>query len=166
MARYRASRNPRISPARLKAPAPLATIARTYGLCRHRRGASPPRRAEGRVCLAPRRLGGGRRRAAGAGGAGERRRAETLGGEAAAAVSDPQCREEMGIVGDYAAELFGRGEHRKWESESMSGAEFLRLQILKALDSFHSRLYSIEAIRRPGERQPYPAAPRSPRGLT
>ena len=89
-------------------------------------------------------------------GAEELKRVEQLCREAAAAVSDPQCREEMGIVGDYAAELFARGEHRKWESESMSGAEFLRLQILKALDSFHSRLYSIEAIRRAGERQLYP----------
>src|SRR5690348_14205184 len=66
---------------------------------------------------------------------------EELCRRAAAAVDDPQCREEMGIVGDYAGEIFSRGEHRKWESVSMSGAEFLRLQILKALDSFHSRLY-------------------------
>jgi hypothetical protein len=99
-------------------------------------------------------------------GADELRRVENLCREAAAAIGDPQCREEMGIVGDYAAELFGRGEHRKWASESMSGAEFLRLQILKALDSFHSRLYSIEAIRRAGERQLYPSGLRSPRGLT
>jgi hypothetical protein len=87
---------------------------------------------------------------------------EELCRRAAAAVDDAQCREEMGIVGDYAGEIFSRGEHRKWESESMPGAEFLRLQILKALDSFHSRLYSIEAIRRAGALQPslgsYPAA--------
>jgi hypothetical protein len=81
------------------------------------------------------------------------REVEDLCRQAAAAVDDAACREEMGIVADYAAEIFSRGEHRKWESESMSGAEFLRLQILKALDSFHSRLYSIEAIRRAGERQ-------------
>jgi len=91
-------------------------------------------------------------------GAEELRRVEEFCREAAAAINDAQCREEMGIVGDYAAELFARGEHRKWESESMSGAEFLRLQILKALDSFHSRLYSIEAIRRAGDRQLYPSA--------
>jgi hypothetical protein len=101
-----------------------------------------------------------------AAGADELRRVEELCREAAAAINDPQCREEMGIVGDYAAELFARGEHRKWASESMSGAEFLRLQILKALDSFHSRLYSIEAIRRAGERQLYPSALRWPRGLS
>jgi hypothetical protein len=94
----------------------------------------------------------------------ELRRVETLCREAAAAIGDPQCREEMGIVGDYAAELFARGEHRKWESESMSGAEFLRLQILKALDTFHSRLYSIEAIRRAADRQLYPFSPRAQGG--
>jgi hypothetical protein len=92
----------------------------------------------------------------------ELRHVETLCREAAAAIGDAQCREEMGIVGDYAAELFARGEHRKWASESMSGAEFLRLQILKALDTFHSRLYSIEAIRRAGERQLYPFERRAP----
>ena len=81
------------------------------------------------------------------------REVEDLCRQAAAAVDDAACREEMGIVADYAAEIFSRGEYRKWESESMPGAEFLRLQILKALDSFHSRLYSIEAIRRAGERQ-------------
>lgn len=80
------------------------------------------------------------------------RQVEDLCRQAAGAVDDAACREEMGIVADYAAEIFSRGEYRKWESESMPGAEFLRLQILKALDSFHSRLYSIEAIRRAGER--------------
>jgi hypothetical protein len=93
----------------------------------------------------------------------ELRRVEQLCREAAAAVNDPHCREEMGIVGDYAAEIFTRCEHRKWESESLPGAEFLRLQILKALDSFHSRLYSIEAIRRAGERQFYPGGLQSMR---
>ena len=93
----------------------------------------------------------------------ELRRVEELCREAAAAINDAQCGEEMGIVGDYAAELFSCGEHRKWASESMSGAEFLRLQILKALDSFHSRLYSLEAMRRAVEAQLSDrAAPRSP----
>ena len=74
-----------------------------------------------------------------------------LCGEAASTVSDVHCREELGIVAEYATELFSEARHRKYESDSLSGAEFLRLQILKALDSFHSRLYSMEAIRRAGE---------------
>ena len=81
------------------------------------------------------------------------REVEDLCRQAAGAVQDPQCREEMGIVGDYAAEIFSRSEYRKWQSESLPGAEFLRLQILKALDSFHSRLYSIEAIRQAAARR-------------
>jgi hypothetical protein len=84
------------------------------------------------------------------------REVEHLCRAAAAAVNDPYCREELGIIADYAAELFAERGHRKWESESLSGSDFLRLQILKALDSFRSRLYSIEAIRRAGEPQrPY-----------
>jgi hypothetical protein len=82
----------------------------------------------------------------------ELRRVEELCREAAAAINDAQCGERLGIVRNYAAELFSSGAHRKWAADSISGAEFLRLQILKALDSFHSRLYSIEAIRRSGER--------------
>ena len=78
-------------------------------------------------------------------------RALALCREAAASVSDAYCREELHIVVDYARELFSHASHRKYESDSLSGGEFLRLQILKALDSFHSRLYSMEAIRRAGE---------------
>jgi hypothetical protein len=70
------------------------------------------------------------------------RRVEEHCWAATAAVDDPYCREEIGIVGDYAAGIFSAG--------NLSGTEFLRLQILKALDSFHSRIHSIEAIRRAG----------------
>ena len=86
------------------------------------------------------------------------RKVEQLCAQAGAAVRDEYCRQEIAIVAGYAAELFAQGASARYESESMSGAEFLRLQILKALDSFHSRLYSIEAIRRAGERELYPSA--------
>ena len=76
------------------------------------------------------------------------RSVESLCRAAAAAVDDPYCREEMGIVADYAAELFSQRHHRKYESESLPGGEFLRVQILKALDSYASRLHSLEAVRR------------------
>jgi hypothetical protein len=86
--------------------------------------------------------------------------------EAADAVSDAYCREELNIVGDYATELFSEASHGRYESDSLSGAEFLRLQILKALDSFHSRLFSMEAVRRATELarlQPPPTGSRGPR---
>jgi hypothetical protein len=76
---------------------------------------------------------------------------EALCRDAAAAVDDPYCREEMGIVADYAAEFFSQRSHRRYESESLPGGEFLRVQILKALDAFASRLYSLEALRRAAE---------------
>jgi len=93
----------------------------------------------------------------------ELRKVENLCAQAASAVSDEYCRQEMAIVAGYAAELFSQGAARKYESESLSGNEFLRLQILKALDSFHSRLYSLEAMRRAVEAQLSFSAPGEPR---
>jgi hypothetical protein len=81
------------------------------------------------------------------------RTVEQLCAQAAAAVRDEYCRQEIAIVAGYAAELFAQGAGARYESESLSGNEFLRLQILKALDSFHSRLYSLEAMRRAVEAQ-------------
>jgi hypothetical protein len=43
----------------------------------------------------------------------------------------------------------------------MSGAEFLRLQVLNALELFASRLYSIEAMRRGGKTEQLPWKTRS-----
>jgi hypothetical protein len=76
------------------------------------------------------------------------RTVETLCRAAASAVDDPYCREEIGIVADFAAELFSQRSHRKYESESLPGSEFLRRQILKSLDAYASRLHSLEAVRR------------------
>ena len=76
------------------------------------------------------------------------RRVEALCRRASAAVDDAYCQQEMRLVAGYATELFSQQGHQKYESQSLSGAEFLRLQIVKALDSFHSRLFSLEAMRR------------------
>jgi hypothetical protein len=76
------------------------------------------------------------------------RRVLTLCEAAAAAVEDGYCREKLRLVGEFAAELLSRGEHGRWASDSLSGVEFLRQQVLNALDLFASRLYSIEALRR------------------
>jgi hypothetical protein len=76
------------------------------------------------------------------------RRVEALCRRASAATDDAYCQQEMRLVAGYAAELLTQQGHHKYESESLSGAEFLRLQIVKALDSFHSRLFSLEAMRR------------------
>jgi hypothetical protein len=67
------------------------------------------------------------------------------------AVDDVYCHEKLRLVGEYAAELLSHKEHAKWGRDSMSGAEFLRQQVLNALEFFASRLYSIEALQRSGD---------------
>jgi len=51
--------------------------------------------------------------------------------------------------------LSGSG-HAKWGHDSQSGAEFLRQQVLNALELYASRLYSLEALRRAGKTQDSP----------
>src|SRR5919108_788538 len=75
---------------------------------------------------------------------------EKLVGQAMTLMKDTDCREKMGIVEHYAAALYSQAEHHRWRMGSRPGADFLRLQILRALVAFHSRLYAIEAARRSG----------------
>jgi hypothetical protein len=77
-------------------------------------------------------------------------RVEKLAWQAMTAVKDAECQEKMGIVEHYAAALYSEAEHHKWRMASLPGADFLRLQILRALVAFHSRLLAIEAARRNG----------------
>ena len=76
------------------------------------------------------------------------RRVLDLCRRAADAIDDRYCRDKLRLVEDFAAEMFSHAEHAKWTRESMSGAEFLKQQILGALELFHSRLYSLEVLRR------------------
>ena len=75
------------------------------------------------------------------------RRVLDLCRRAGEAIDDRYCRDKLRLVEDFAAEMFSHSEHAKWERESMSGAEFLKQQILGALELFHSRLYSLEMLR-------------------
>ena len=74
------------------------------------------------------------------------RRVLALCQEASEAVDDAYCREKLRLVGEFAAEMLSHSEHTRWGRDSMSGAEFLRQQVLNALELFASRLYSIEAL--------------------
>jgi hypothetical protein len=56
------------------------------------------------------------------------------------AIDDEYCRAKLHLVSECAGELFSYDGKR---------AEFLKLQILNALDLYSSRLYNIEAARRP-----------------
>jgi hypothetical protein len=86
------------------------------------------------------------------------RRVLDLCRRAADAIDDRYCRDKLRLVEDFAAEMFSHSEHDKWQRESVSGAEFLKAQILSALELFHSRVYSIEMLRRSAARTPLAGA--------
>jgi hypothetical protein len=75
---------------------------------------------------------------------------EKLAWQAMTLVKDAESQEKMGIVEHYAAALYSEAEHHKWRMASLPGADFLRLQILRALVAFNGRLLAIEAARRNG----------------
>jgi hypothetical protein len=77
-------------------------------------------------------------------------RVEQLAWQAMTLVKDLECQEKMGVVEHYAAVLYSEAEHHNWRMASLPGADFLRLQILRALVAFHGRLFAIEAARRNG----------------
>ena len=67
-----------------------------------------------------------------------------LSRKAAAAVDDGNCRSLLSAVEGYGAQLFSESGHLKWARTEMSGAHFLRLQILRELDAFHMRLLQLQ----------------------
>ena len=78
------------------------------------------------------------------------RRVMDLCRAASGAIDDAECRESLRVVAQCAAELFSEQAHRKWDRGSMCGADFLRLEIIRALHSFSRRLAEIEGSRRGG----------------
>jgi len=71
------------------------------------------------------------------------RRVLELCRRAGSAVDDRYCRDKLRLVEDFAAEMFSHGEQR---------AQFLKSQIVAALELFSSRLYSLELGRRAARR--------------
>jgi hypothetical protein len=76
---------------------------------------------------------------------------------ARAAIDDVECRESVRLIAECAADLLSDEAHRKWDRGSISGVDYLRLEIMRALHSFNRRLTEIEATRRGSER-PQPSA--------
>ena len=76
-----------------------------------------------------------------------RARAERLCGAALEALDDAECRERLRSVQSQAAELFSRFGHLKWARRNMTGAEYLRLQILITLEGLNTRLFAMETQR-------------------
>jgi hypothetical protein len=66
---------------------------------------------------------------------------------AIAALEDPECRQRLRLVDQHAADLFSAEEHRKWDRPQMTGADYLRLQILIALEGINTRLFFLDALR-------------------
>jgi hypothetical protein len=66
---------------------------------------------------------------------------------AIATLDDPECRQRLRSVERHAGELFSAGEHRKWDRRHMSGADYLKLQILIALEAVNTRLFFLDAMR-------------------
>jgi len=75
------------------------------------------------------------------------RRVLSLCDAASRVVDDAYCREKLRLAAEYAAEMLSHASHAKWGRDSASGAEFLRQQVLNALELYASRLYSLEALR-------------------
>ncbi len=67
-----------------------------------------------------------------------------LSRKAAAAVDDSACKQLLSAVDGYGADLFSESGHLKWAQTPISGADFLRLKILRELDAFHARLLQLQ----------------------
>jgi hypothetical protein len=79
--------------------------------------------------------------------AASRLKAERLCNAGMQALDDAECRERLRTVLTQARELFSHEDHLKWSRAKMSGADYLRLQILIGLEAVNTRLFFIDAIR-------------------
>jgi hypothetical protein len=66
---------------------------------------------------------------------------------ARSAIDDAACSGSLCIVARCAADLFSEQAHRRWDRPSLSGADFLRLEVMRALHLFSHRLTEIERTR-------------------
>ena len=76
-----------------------------------------------------------------------RRKVDGLCSAASAALDDAECRERLRTVRSQAEDLFSREGHRKWARKNMSGADYLRLQMLISLEALNTRLFFIDTVR-------------------
>ena len=74
-------------------------------------------------------------------------RVHRLVGQVNAALNDAPCKELLEAVLRYADDLYSPAGHAKWDRPRMSGANYLRLQILSKLSGFQNRLTELETSR-------------------
>ena len=67
-----------------------------------------------------------------------------LSRKAAAAIDDRNGNSLLSAVDGYGAELFSESGDLKWAQTPISGADFLRLKILRELDALHARLLQLQ----------------------
>ena len=91
-----------------------------------------------------------------------RARVRVLCASANAALEDFECRQRFRSIERHAGELYSADQHRKWDRRHMSGAEYLRLQILIALETVNTRLFSLDTLRERASRTGGAAAPQPP----
>jgi hypothetical protein len=70
---------------------------------------------------------------------------------ATSALDDAFCRECAGTIEDYASSLFSDSGHEQWARNQISGADYLRLLILRELDALCVRLAALQAARDAGQ---------------
>ena len=76
-----------------------------------------------------------------------RERMKALIERAIDALDDAECTQQLRRVQSNAAALYSAEDHAKWQRKSMSGADYLRLQILISLEVVNTRLFMIDALR-------------------
>jgi hypothetical protein len=76
-----------------------------------------------------------------------RRKVDRLCSAAIAVLDDAECQERLRTVRTQAEDLFSREGHHKWARKNMSGADYLRLQMLISLEALNTRLFFIDTIR-------------------
>lgn len=75
---------------------------------------------------------------------------------AAAAMDDLDCEHLASVIIELATDLFSTVDHAKWAQGQTSGADVLRLRILREITAFQGRVAYIEAVRTGAEQNGYP----------
>jgi len=76
-----------------------------------------------------------------------RARIEALCHAGIAALDDAECHNRLRTVEEQARDLYSSAGHRAWQRSNMSGADYLRLQMLIALEAVNTRLFFIDVLR-------------------
>jgi hypothetical protein len=82
---------------------------------------------------------------------------------AASAVDDLECKHLASAIVELANDLFSAIGHAKWAQGQTSGADVLRLRILREITAFQGRLTYIEAMRTGAEQAGHPHGIHSPK---